>query len=155
MASPGSLRVDAVDLSATNETGDGVVYVFEIECIAIGVSLIQLTDVSTGGGANAGILNTTEAFAVASETDGVVGCEVPAIAPVMGSISGTVTDEATGDPLADICVSAPGPGFGFAETDASRQLHPVGTVGRQLQGFVPGLRCWVVPLRVVHWQCSS
>ena len=36
-----------------------------------------------------------------------------------GSVNGTVTDEATGTPLADICVDVTGPSFGFDVTDAS------------------------------------
>jgi len=47
---------------------------------------------------------------------------IDAALAVGGSISGTVTDEATGDPLANICVDAfnqSGPGWRSAQTDAS------------------------------------
>ena len=87
----GSLRVDAVDIGGGSpETGDGVVYIFDIECIATGVSTIELTDTATLAGANAGILNLIDggsAFPVDLEIEGAVGCGVPAPTPSPTQIS--------------------------------------------------------------------
>ena len=104
----GSLRVDAIDLSGTDETGDGVVYVFDIECIATGASAIELTDTATEGGDNAGILNVIgvgSAFTVGTEIEGIVGCGVPAPATISTTISTTTP---TSTPIPTSGTTAPG-----------------------------------------------
>ena len=66
------------------------------------------------------------AVTIGSKTSGI-----DAALAVGGSINGTVTDEATGTPLADICVSAQDPlfsSFGFGETDESG-AYSVGGLG--------------------------
>ena len=72
--SDGSFRVDSVDIGGTDETGEGRVLSVTMECIAVGVSAITLTDGSTGGGANFGILNQATAFPVGTELEGTVFC---------------------------------------------------------------------------------
>ena len=52
-----------------------------------------------------------------SVTSGSETQNIDAALTALGSISGTVTDETSGDPLADICVSAQTPDFGFYGSD--------------------------------------
>ncbi len=57
---------------------------------------------------------------------GVETTSVDAALAKGGSVSGNVTDEATGDPLDGICVDVFGPDFGFTETDAAGDYRVMG-----------------------------
>ncbi len=70
----GSFRVDSVDIGGIDETGPGRVLDVTVKCIAIGATAITLTDAITGGGVNAGILNTTTAFTIGSELEASIEC---------------------------------------------------------------------------------
>ena len=57
----GSFRADTIDLSGFEESPTGRVTTIQIECIAAGTSTLTLTDTSTGGGNNMGVLGDSGA----------------------------------------------------------------------------------------------
>ena len=70
----GSFRVDAIDLGGTNETGPGKVLDVTVKCVGTGTTPITLTDTSTGGGDNAGILSPLGfAYTIGTELEGLIG----------------------------------------------------------------------------------
>ena len=77
----GSFRVDTVDLGQTIETGPGKVLDVTVECIAAGTTPITLTDVFTGGGANAGILDKFGPYTIGAELEAFIGCGGPVVTP--------------------------------------------------------------------------
>jgi hypothetical protein len=87
----GSFRADTADLSGNEESGDGRLFSVTIECIAQGSSFLALTDTSTGGGDNAGVVGDSGAFVytVQQEQEGNIGC---------GTTAGTETPPPTASP---------------------------------------------------------
>ena len=134
----GSLRVDSVDIGIDPpETGDGIVFFFDIECIATGVSTIELIDNATDGGVHAGIQNTLGVFSVSSEIEGVVGCEVPATVPATATPTDppTATTPAATTPAATTpaattpAATTPAATTPAATTPAATTAAPTGTAG--------------------------
>jgi hypothetical protein len=104
--SDGEFRFDSVDLSTTEESGDGRLATITLECIAEGDANIDFTDTSTGGNDTIGVLADTgsRVYAVLEEGTGVIGCgtsvETATPTPV-------VTQAATPTPTATPTTTAP------------------------------------------------
>lgn len=89
----GMFRVDSVDLGGVEESGDGRLFSITVECIAQGSTFLGLTDTSTGGGDNAGVLGDSGnvLYTVETEQEANLGC---------GTIAGTETPAPTATPVA-------------------------------------------------------
>jgi cell division septation protein DedD len=94
--SEGEYRVDSVDLSGNEESGDGRVFSLVIECIGTGTTGLSISDTDTGGNDTMGVLGDSGAisYTVNQEVEGVIGCNSE-----IGTITATPVDTPAPTPV--------------------------------------------------------